>query len=182
MSRLAKKPIQIPQGVTVQREGGLWVFKGPKGEVRKSFSALVSITEGDGALSITLAGNKRGLALAILGTTAALVKNALLGVSAGFEKKLEIEGIGYKVQPDGAGLTFALGFSHPVKFSAPAGVVFKVEKNLITVSGADKEQVGKVAADIRALKEPEPYKGKGIHYVGEVIRRKAGKKAVGTGA
>jgi|SRR3989344_4779268 len=181
MSRLAKKPIQIPAGVTAKREGNSWVFKGPKGEVKKSFSSLVSIAEGDGVLSITLVGNHKG-ARAILGTTAALVKNALMGVSVGFEKKLELEGIGYKVQPDGAGLTFALGFSHPVKFSAQAGVTFKVEKNLITVSGADKEQVGKVAADVRALKEPEPYKGKGIHYVGEVIRRKAGKKAVGTGA
>ncbi len=181
MSRLAKKPIQIPAGVTAKRDGNSWVFKGPKGEVKKSFSPLVSIAEGDGVLSITLASNSKG-ARAILGTTAALVKNALTGVSVGFEKKLEIEGIGYKVQLDGAGLTFALGFSHPVKFLAPTGVAFKVEKNLITVSGADKEQVGKVAADVRALKEPEPYKGKGIHYVGEVIRRKAGKKAVGTGA
>jgi len=179
MSRLAKKPIVIPAGTTVKRDGAFWIFKGPKGEIKKSFSEIISITEKDGALSVELATNRKG-ARAILGTTAVLVKNAVEGVTNGFEKKLEIEGIGYKAQPEGTGLTFALGFSHPVKFPAPDGITLKVEKNLITVQGADKEHVGRVAADIRALKVPEPYKGKGIHYLGEVIRRKAGKKAVGT--
>ena len=115
---------------------------------------------------------------AMLGTSASLFKNYLKGVSEGFEKKLEMEGVGYKVQLEGGALSLSLGFTHPVKILAPDGIIFKVEKNQITISGADKEQVGRVAAEIRAKKPPEPYKGKGIHYIGEIIRRKAGKKAV----
>ena len=114
----------------------------------------------------------------MLGTTAALFKNCIEGVQNGFEKKLEIEGVGYRAQIDGKDLVLSLGFSHPVKIQAPEGITFKVEKNTIIINGVDKEQTGRVAAQIRAEKKPEPYKGKGIHYQGEIIRRKAGKKAV----
>lgn len=178
MSRLAKKPIIIPNEVSVSREGSFWIFKGPKGELKKTFSGHVSIAEQNGGFSVSLKTGAPRSAYAILGTTAAIFKNCILGVKEGFEKKLEIEGIGYKVQLDGKDLVLSLGFTHPVRVAAPDGISFKVEKNTILVSGSDKEKVGMVAADIRSQKPPEPYKGKGIHYFGEVIRRKAGKKAV----
>lgn len=181
MSRLAKKPIILPAGVSAEQRGDAWLFKGPKGEITTSFSPLVSIkVESEGVVVALKANSTEKIAPAILGTTAALVRNAIVGVSEGYEKKLEIEGVGYKVQQDGKDLTFALGFSHPVKYPAPAGITLTAEKNTILVKGVDKQQVGQVAAEIRAQKKPEPYKGKGIHYAGEVIRRKAGKKAAGT--
>ena len=181
MSRLAKKPIILPAGVSAEQRGDAWLFKGPKGEITTSFSSLVSIkVESEGIVVTLKASSTEKIAPAILGTTAALVRNAIVGVSEGYEKKLEIEGVGYKVQQDGKDLTFALGFSHPVKYPAPAGITLTAEKNTILVKGIDKQQVGQVAAEIRAQKKPEPYKGKGIHYAGEVIRRKAGKKAAGT--
>ncbi|KKS96556.1 50S ribosomal protein L6 [Candidatus Giovannonibacteria bacterium RIFCSPLOWO2_01_FULL_43_160] len=180
MSRLAKKPITLPPGVFVKKEGDFWIFKGPKGELRKSFSDYVNIEERDGAFLISLKNDSIKNAYAMLGTTAALFKNCVDGVQNGFEKKLEIEGVGYRAQIDGKDLVLSLGFSHPVKIQAPEGITFKVEKNTITINGVDKEKTGLVAAKIRAEKKPEPYKGKGIHYMGEVIRRKAGKKAVST--
>ncbi len=183
MSRLAKKPIMIPAGVTAKYENGVWMFRGPKGEIRQTFSPLVSIQETGGALQVSLhqeLARREKNAPALLGTTAALVKNALEGASIGYSKKLELEGVGFKVQLEGKDLVFALGFSHPVRFRVPESIVFTVEKNTVTVSGPDKALVGKVAAEVRELKKPEPYKGKGIHYTGEVIRRKAGKKAVST--
>jgi len=136
----------------------------------------VSLRQENGTLVVVpVAETKRTPAL--WGLTRAIVAHSVEGVSKGFEKKLEIEGIGYRVNLDGKDFVFALGFSHLVRFPAPAGIEFKVEKNVITVSGFDKELVGETAAKIRALKKPEPYKGKGIHYQGEVVRRKAGKKA-----
>ena len=178
MSRLAKKPITPPDGVSIKKEGSFWIFKGPKGELKKSFSNCVNIEERDGAFLISLKTDSIKDAYAMLGTTAALFKNCIEGVQNGFEKKLEIEGVGYRAQIDGKDLVLSLGFSHPVKIQAPEGITFKVEKNTIIISGVDKEQTGLVAAQIRAEKKPEPYKGKGIHYLGEIVRRKAGKKAV----
>jgi len=178
MSRLAKKSITPPAGVSIKKEGNFWVFKGPKGELKKSFSDYVNIEERDGAFLISLKNDSIKDVYAILGTTAALFKNCIAGVQNGFEKKLEIEGVGYRAQIDGKDLILSLGFSHPVKIPAPDGITFKVEKNIIIINGVDKEKTGLVAAQIRAEKKPEPYKGKGIHYLGEVIRRKAGKKAV----
>ena len=178
MSRLAKKAIKIPEGVTLKHEGEFWIFKGPKGDLKKKFSSYADIEEGADGIQISLKKNTPKEAYAMLGTTAAFFKNCVEGVKNGYAKKLEIEGVGYKVQMDGPNLIFALGFSHPIKISAPDGISFKAEKNTIIVSGADKEQVGEIAAKIRSQKPPEPYKGKGIHYFGEVIRRKAGKKAV----
>ncbi len=180
MSRLAKKPITPPAGVSVKKESGFWIFNGPKGELKKSFSDCVNIEERDGTFMISLKNDSIKDAYAMLGTTTALFKNCIVGVAEGFEKKLEIEGVGYRAQMDGKDLVLSLGFSHPVKIPAPDGITFKVEKNVITINGVDKEQTGRVAAQIRAEKKPEPYKGKGIHYLGEVIRRKAGKKAVST--
>ena len=179
MSRLAKKPIVVPKGVSVTNENNVWVFKGPKGELQKSFHHSIAIEKKDDSLIVTLKEHSKN-EKALLGTAASLLKNAINGVLSSFEKKLEIEGIGYKAQLDGNNLILALGFTHPVKIPAPAGITFKVDKNIISISGVDKEKVGEMAAKIRDQKPPEPYKGKGIHYLGEVIRRKAGKKAVGT--
>ena len=180
MSRLAKKPIILPAGVSAKKEADLWIFKGPKGELKKSFSTYIIIEERNGAFLISLKKDSIKDTYAMLGTTAALFKNCIKGVQSGFEKKLEIEGVGYRAQIDGNDLVLSIGFSHPIKIPAQEGITFKVEKNVITINGVDKEQTGRVAAQIRAEKKPEPYKGKGIHYLGEVIRRKAGKKAVST--
>jgi len=178
MSRLAKKSIKIPEGVFVSRAGDFWLFKGPKGELKKRFPDCVDIKEEGGEFKISLKENSPKEFYPALGTAASIFKSAVWGAKDGYEKKLEIEGIGYKAQLDGKDLSLFLGFTHPVKIFAPEGVTFKIEKNTIMVSGADKEKVGEAAANIRAQKRPEPYKGKGIHYAGEVIRRKAGKKAV----
>lgn len=178
MSRLAKKPIGVPAGVSVIQDGESWIFKGPKGEVKKHFSLHVAVEKLENGFGVSIkAGAPKG-ARAMLGTTAAIFKSCILGVKDGFEKKLEVEGIGFKAQMEGRDLILSLGFTHPVRVAAPEGIGFRVDKNVITVSGVDKERVGGVAADIRAQKPPEPYKGKGIHYLGEIIRRKAGKKAV----
>lgn len=179
MSRLAKKTIPLPNSVTYSLDGEKAVFKGPKGEARFFINENINIVRESDELRIvskkTLKNTK-----SLLGTTFSLLKSAIKGVQEGFEKKLEVEGIGYKAQLEGDIISLFLGFTNPVKIKAPKGIYFKVEKNSITVSGSDKELVGRVAAIIRSQKPPEPYKGKGIHYLGEIIRRKAGKKAVGT--
>ena len=179
MSRLAKKPILLPKSVNFSLQNGNAVFSGPKGEVKISMHEDVTLEQKGGEIFI-ISKNPQKNTKAMLGTTYSLFKNAAKGVEEGFEKKLEIEGIGYKAQLEGDSISLSLGFSHPVKIKPQKGISFKVEKNVITVSGADKEIVGRVAAEIRSQKPPEPYKGKGIHYLGEIIRRKAGKKAVGT--
>ena len=181
MSRIGKKPIQIPPGVTVSKNGNVVVVRGPKGELSRPLVAEVELTIGPHEAVVAIVKhNKRSPAL--WGLYRALIQNMVDGVTKGFEKKLEIEGVGFKVQQDGAGLVFSLGLSHPVKFSAPVGVQLKAEKNVITVSGSDTEAVGDTAARIQKLKPPEPYKGKGIRYEGEIIRRKAGKKAIASAA
>lgn len=182
MSRLAKKSLPMPRGVTMTHEGSSWIFRGPKGEVRQELPSIITIKQENNELQVLLSahGSMRNTwHRAMIGTAAALMRNAMLGVSAGFSKKLELEGIGYKVQLDGKDVVLSLGFTHPVRVSAPPGISFVVEKNTITVEGADRALVGRVASIIRAHAPPEPYKGKGIRYAGEVIRRKAGKKAVG---
>lgn len=178
MSRLAKRPILVPSGVNVSEENNFWIFRGPKGESKVSVNEKVFVEQKNGAISIS--GKTNANTSALLGTTASLIKNAIKGVTEGYEKKLELEGIGYKAQLDGASLVLSLGLTHPVKIEPKKGITFKVEKNLITVIGSDKGLVGQTAAEIRGKKPPEPYKGKGIHYLGEFVRRKAGKKAVGT--
>ena len=179
MSRLGKKPINIPQGVEVKIEGRVVRVKGPKGELSREFRGEIAIELGDKTFKITPRSNSR-LAKKLLGTYISLVKNMVQGVTDGFSKRIILEGIGYKAALEGKNLVLALGFSHPVKFEPKEGISFQVEKNIITVLGADKEKVGAQAAQLRSLKKPDPYKGKGFHYESEVIRRKAGKKAAGT--
>lgn len=175
MSRIGKLPIQIPSGVTITvDEAGLVTVVGPKGTLSQFGQPDVTVTVADGNATVTRANDEQ-LARAGHGLMRALVQNMVTGVTKGFEKKLELNGVGFRVSGGGRALDFALGFSHPVKYEAPEGIDLKVEKNLITVSGIDKQKVGQVAAEIRALKKPEPYKGKGIKYVDEVILRKAGK-------
>ncbi|MBI4059439.1 50S ribosomal protein L6 [Candidatus Giovannonibacteria bacterium] len=180
MSRLGKKPILIPTGVTVEISGSRLRVQGPKGELEREFGPFLSLEEKDGTV-IIVPKREGGDVKSLWGTGAALVKNMMAGVATGFSKKLEMVGIGFKAQLEGRDLALSLGFSHPVKFKAPEGITFQVEKNVIAVSGIDKEKVGLVAAQLRELKKPEPYKGKGIRYLGEVVRRKAGKKAVSAG-
>ncbi|MEK7067313.1 MAG: 50S ribosomal protein L6 [Patescibacteria group bacterium] len=180
MSRIGKKPIVIPNGVTVTDLcDGTFLIKGPKGELHTSLISGIGVAVSGS--EITLAPiRKTKTAGALWGLARALFANAVYGVVDGFEKKLQIEGIGYKGEVKGSSILFALGFSHPIEFPLPAGITAKIEKNLITISGIDKAVVGETAAKIRALKKPEPYKGKGIRFVGEIIKIKAGKKAVGS--
>ncbi|MBU1179209.1 50S ribosomal protein L6 [Patescibacteria group bacterium] len=183
MSRLGKKPIIIPEGIEVKIENGKVNVGGPKGELVKIFKdSIISIDKKDGCLELR-PKKENTQSAALWGTYASHLTNMIEGVISGFSKNLLIEGIGYKAQIDGSGkkLILNLGFSHPVEMVIPEGISVKVEKNKMEISGIDKELVGETAARIRALKKPEPYKGKGIRYENEVIRRKAGKKAVGAG-
>lgn len=181
MSRIGKKPITIPAGVTVTIKNGIVCVKGPKGELSRSVKDnFVQVTVENNI--ITLASIKSSQeAAALWGTYASHIKNMIQGVTEGFEKKLEVEGVGYRAQLRGDTLVLNLGFSHPIEIKPKEGIAFRVEKNSITVSGIDKERVGETASYIRSLRKPEPYKGKGIRYAGEVVRRKAGKKAVSSG-
>jgi large subunit ribosomal protein L6 len=178
MSKIAKNPITIPAGTTVSVDASSVRVKGPKGELMKPVPRGVLVSVESSAVVVKPANNSK-LSRSLWGTYAAHVKNMLKGVQVPFEKKLSLEGIGYKVELQGKSLKFNIGFSHPVLIAVPEGIEAKVEKNLITLSGTSKDLVGQFAADVRVLKKPEPYKGKGIRYVGEVVRQKQGKKAVG---
>ncbi len=178
MSRIGKKPIEIPQGVTATVSEKEIIVKGPKGELKQVIHPEIKIeVQGNQILvapKTELSKKGRGL----WGLYGALVANMVEGVSKGFEKKLEIEGVGFKAAVEADGLLLNLGFTNPIKIKKIDGVDFKVEKNLITISGANKEKVGHIAALVRKQKKAEPYKGKGIKYQGERIRRKEGKKVV----
>lgn len=176
MSKIGKQPITIPQGVEVSVDGVKVRVKGPKGLLEREFSNRIEINLKDQILEVV---NKKNndITKALHGTTRAIIANMVKGVSEGWEKKLELVGTGYRAEVVGNSLMLTVGFSHPVKVEAPANTSFKVEKLVITVSGIDKEVVGQMAAKIRSIKPPEPYKGKGIKYQDEVIRRKAGKAA-----
>ncbi len=184
MSRVGKKPILIPQEVQVKIEGNNIQVKGPKGELSRSFSPEIKIEMKDNQLLVSLENKESQLKKinALWGLTNVLVFNMIKGVTEGYQKKLQIEGLGYKVNLEGEVLVMQLGFSHPVKINPPQGIKFTVEKNIITVSGYDKEEVGQISAKIRAVKPPEPYQGKGIRYFGEIVRKKLGKKAVASGS
>lgn len=174
MSRIGKLPIKIPSGVTITVDNQVIVVKGSKGQLEQPLLDRVEVkVEGD-TLTVTRINDEK-MSKAQHGLTRALINNMVVGVSKGFEKKLEVNGVGFRVNGGGQSLEMALGFSHPVKYQAPEGVALTVDKMNITVSGIDKQQVGQVAAEIRSLKKPEPYKGKGIKYVDEQILRKAGK-------
>lgn len=170
MSRLTKKPIAIPKGVTIAAAPGVLTIKGPKGEETVKLAPQVT-------------AEVKGENLWVhAGTEWSLARNAITGVTDGFTKILEIEGVGYRATLEGKELVLYLGYAQPVRVKIPEGVAIAIEKNTMKISGINKDKVGRAAATIRALKKPEPYKGKGIHYQGEVIRRKVGKKAAATGA
>jgi large subunit ribosomal protein L6 len=175
MSRIGKLPIPVPSGVTVSIDGSNVSVKGPKGELSRKFQEGISFTIEDNKV-ITARSSEEPQQKALHGLSRALVNNMVEGVTKGYSKQLEITGVGYKAEPKPYGLLFSLGYSHTIEFKAPKGITLKaVQPTQVTIEGADKEVVGQVAAEIRSLRKPEPYKGKGIKYVGEKIRRKAGK-------
>lgn len=179
MSKIGKKLIEVPSGVVVSLEADLVIVKGPKGELTYKIPRELKLSLSDNKLLVVpVIKSKRTPAL--WGTLRAVISNMVLGVTKGFDKKLEIEGVGFKAQMQGNDLVFSLGYSHPVIFEIPSGITADVVKNTITISGFSKELVGQTAANIRSLKKPEPYKGKGIRYAGEIIKRKAGKKVAGS--
>lgn len=175
MSRIGKMPVAIPSGVEVTIDGSTLTVKGPKGELRRTFPAHVTFERGDGSVSVARA-DESPTARAMHGLSRSLFANMVTGVTAGYEKNLEISGTGYRAALQGKKLSLSLGFSHPVEIDPPAGITFSLETPLkLKVSGVDKEAVGEVAAKIRSLRVPDPYKAKGVKYAGEYIRRKAGK-------
>ena len=177
MSRLSKQPIAIPSGVEMTKNGDVITVKGPKGELSRSFKEdIVSLTIEAGTVSFAKEVDTV-FSRALIGTYASHIMNMITGVTEGFEKKLVIEGVGFRSEVKGSNLEMLLGFSHPVVMPIPDGISVTAEKNVITVSGIDKERTMQFAAQIRAKKKPEPYKGKGIRYEGEIIRRKQGKKS-----
>ncbi len=180
MSRVGKKPIEIPQGTEVHVKGSLVSVKGPKGELEREIRPEIGIEIKEGQVS-TFPEKESKKTNAFWGLTNSLLRNMVEGVSQGFETKLQIEGIGYKATSEKENLILNLGFSHPVKMEMPEGVNFSIEKNIIILSGIDKQKVTQTAAKIRKIRPPEPYKGKGVRYVGEIVRRKTGKKAAGAG-
>jgi len=187
MSRIGKKPIIIPAGVEIKVDQNKVTVKGPKGELAKSFWPGLAIGQQGDQLFVGLRSDyhpspsERKKQKALWGLTAVLLKNMIQGVTEGFQKQLEIQGVGYRAYLEGPTLVLEVGFSHPLKITPPKDIVFSVTKNIITITGLDKEVVGNLAAQIRALKPPEPYKGKGIRYLGEVVRKKVGKRAVAAG-
>jgi len=177
MSRIGKQPITIPEGIKVEIKDNTLKVSGPKGELQKEFSSKVKIKKEDNQIRVEVLNTKDKEQAALWGLSRSLIANMILGVSTSFEKKLEINGVGYKAAISSDQLVLNVGFSHPVGYKVPQGVEIKVEKNIVTISGSDKQLVGQVAAEIRSIRKPEPYKGKGIKYVDEVIRRKVGKTA-----
>ena len=193
MSRIGKHPVAIPAGVTVTIDGNHVTVKGPKGELERTFSDLIVLEQGEAEVTVRIPRTpgtedlshedfkqtkSYKAANAMQGLSRTLLNNMVIGVSEGFEKKLELTGVGYRATLKGKNLDLSLGYSHPVIYEAPENITFTVPDNThITVSGISKEQVGQVAAEIRSKRPPEPYKGKGIHYEGEHIRRKLGKAA-----
>ncbi len=175
MSRIGNKPIDLPAGVDVKIDGTTVKVKGSKGELERSFNERIGFDLDEGVLTVTRPDDARE-SRALHGLSRALLNNMVVGVSSGFSKELEIHGVGYRASLKGRNVELLVGFSHPVEVEAPDGITFEVpDQNKIIVSGIDKEQVGQVAANIRKVRPPEPYKGKGIRYSGEYVRRKAGK-------
>lgn len=180
MSRIGKRPVPIPPGVAVSVAGREVVVKGPKGELRRAVHSEISVVA-DGQQVTVGRPSDEPRHRALHGLTRTLIRNMIQGVSQGYHKILEIHGVGYKAEPSGAGLKLTVGFSHPVEFPAPAGIKFTVDTNtVIRVDGVDKELVGEVASELRRVRPPEPYQGKGIRYQGEHVRRKAGKTGAAT--
>ena len=181
MSKVGKQPVTLPEKVSAEKQEGFMVIRGPLGELKVPEREGVGVEIKDGEIVLDLKKDKKQFR-SNWGTLRSLIQNAVEGVTKGFEKNLQLEGVGFRIAAEGKDLNLTLGFSHPVIYKAPEGIEFEVDsKNLtIKIKGIEKSLVGQTAAEIRALKKPEPYKGKGFRYEGEVIRRKAGKKAVGT--
>lgn len=182
MSKIGKIPIIIKEGVSINMQNQQVQISGPKGSLSFAVPQGIEVKEKDGKITVSKKVIENQEINASFGLARALIANMVKGVTEGFEKRLELLGVGYRAQVSGNELLLSIGFSHPVKVQAPEGITFSVSENVISVSGIDKGQVGNTAAKIRAIRPPEPYKGKGIRYVGEKVRRKAGKaaKAVGT--
>jgi large subunit ribosomal protein L6 len=175
MSRIGRLPIDIPAGVTVTIDGQQVAVKGPKGELALAIKAPIAATVEENQVLVTRPDDERE-SRSLHGLTRTLIANQIIGVTTGYSKSLEVVGTGDRVAAKGSGVEFALGYSHPISVEPPAGITFTVEgNNKLTVNGIDKQAVGEVAANIRKLRKPEPYKGKGVRYAGEVVRRKAGK-------
>ena len=175
MSRIGKMPIPVPAGVEVKIDGNNVAVKGPKGQLSLVVSSPIKVALEDNAVLVTRPDDER-LSRSLHGLTRTLISNQIIGVTTGYTKSLDIVGTGYRVTAKGSDIEFALGYSHPILVKAPAGITFTVEgNNKVVVSGIDKQAVGEVAANLRKLRKPEPYKGKGVRYTGENVRRKAGK-------
>jgi large subunit ribosomal protein L6 len=176
VSRIGRMPVVLPNGVDVEIKGSAVRVKGPKGELSHTFPASMQISKDDGKILVNRPSDER-TQRALHGMTRALIQNMVSGVSTGFEKVLEVNGVGYRAELDGRVLVLSVGYSHPVRIEPPAGISFEVDPKIrqIKIKGFDKQEVGQVAADIRKVRPPEPYKGKGIKYIDEKIRRKAGK-------
>lgn len=181
MSKIAKKPVEVTSGVTVSITGQNVAVSGPKGQLSFTMPHGIKAEVKENQILVSQAKKNDIETNALFGLTRAMLNNLVKGVSEGFQKKLELTGVGYRAQGSGSTLTLSVGFSHPVIIKADQGITFTVEENIITISGSDKAIIGDVAAKVRAVRPPEPYKGKGIKYVGERIRRKAGKAAKAVG-
>ena len=175
MSRIGRKPVTLPKGVTLQLQGNTVAVKGPRGELRRTLHPEMEVAFANDQFTVTRPSEEKRHK-ALHGLTRTLVQNMVEGVSKGFSKSLEIQGVGYKAEAKPYGVNLIVGYSHPVKYEAPKGIKITVDNNaMVKIEGADKELVGQVAAELRSVRPPEPYKGKGIRYVGEQVRRKAGK-------
>lgn len=181
MSRIGKKPIELPEGVKAELKDGKFFATGPKGSLNFSFSSEMEIKISEKEVAVINGKEKTGENSAMWGTTARIIENIIKGVTIGFQKQLELNGVGYRMALQGKKIVMALGFSHPVEVEIPSGIEVKIENAVLTVSGIDKQAVGQFAAEIKLLKPVEPYKGKGFRYVGETVRRKEGKKSVASG-
>ena len=175
MSRIGRLPIPVPSGVDIKVDGQEVTVKGPKGELKHRVARPIEVTQEDGQLKVARPSDE-GPVRALHGLTRTLINNMVIGVTQGYSKTLEIVGVGYRVQARGSNLEFSLGYSHPITVEPPAGITFRVERpTQFVVEGIDKQKVGEVAANIRKLRKPDPYKGKGVRYEGEQVRRKVGK-------
>lgn len=180
MSKIGRLPITIPEGVTIETSGSTVKIVGPKGTLTRILPRGIDTTQEGSELKVTTKGKSKTV-MTLYGTTRALINNDVTGVSTGWSKKLELVGTGFRAEVNGKTLTLIVGYSHSVIITAPEGITFKVEKMIVTVEGINRELVGQISADIRGVRPPEPYKGKGIKYIDEVIRRKAGKAAAKAG-
>jgi len=180
MSRLGKLPIELIDGTQAKLENGFIIVKGPKGELKQAIHNLIKVDISDKKIVVKIDKENDKQQKALWGLSRSLINNMVIGVNEGFMKKLEINGVGFRAAVSGQKLTLNLGFSHPIEYDIPAGITAQVEGNIVSISGIDKQLVGEVAAQIRKKRKPEPYKGKGIKYIDEVIRRKAGKAAAKT--